>query len=59
MSNKCKEYKTCDFTLDYRQGLEGVDKNSLQYIFSVCLNGGKEDCIHKQKSLDEKLEEEE
>ncbi len=59
MSNKCKEYETCDFTLDYRQGLESPDKNYSQHILTVCLDGGNDTCIEKQKSLDEKLEEEE
>lgn len=57
MPNKCKEYQTCNFTLPYRQGLEGPDKNSHNYVLTACLEGGKEDCPHDKKTLDKKLKE--
>ncbi len=58
MTNECSYFKKCDKASKYKSGLETRDKKELQYFLTVCLNGGDENCIKKQKSLDEKIKEE-
>ena len=57
MENSCEYFDKCKKISDYRQGLETEDKNKSNYLLTVCLDGGNDTCIEKQKSLDEKLEE--
>jgi len=56
MDNKCEYFDKCNKISDYRQGLEGENKEEINYVLTVCLNRGDGNCINKQKSLDKKLE---
>ena len=57
MSNKCKDFYACEYTSDFRQGLEREDSTRLQYFLTVCSEGGVGDCPHKPKIIDKKLKE--
>ena len=57
MANKCEYFEKCSQVFNYRNGLESPDKIQTYFINSICLNEGSEICISKQKSLDEKVEE--
>lgn len=57
MNNKCEYYNKCNKISDYKKGLEGENKEELNYVLTTCLEGGKDTCIKEQKSLDKKLEE--
>ena len=57
MENKCEYFDKCKKVSKYNKALETEDKNELNYVLTVCLDGGRDSCIKEQKSLDEKLEE--
>ena len=55
MTNKCKDFDTCTYTFNFRQGLDGPDKSYSTYVHTVCSQGGSEDCPHDNKTIDKKL----
>ena len=52
MANKCKDFYECNYTFDFRQGLDGPDKKYSQYMHVVCSQGGEENCPHKNKETE-------
>jgi len=56
MTNECPYFNNCEKADEYRNGLEEEDKEKQLYFLEVCLKGGNEECIKKEKSLDKKLD---